>query len=358
MAPVDELMRRAVTDAVFPGAVLLVSKSQRIVLHEAYGLANLETQQATRIDTFYDLASLTKPLATTLAVLKLVAAGKLKLEDCLGDVLPSFIDTEKRVIEIQHLLCHTAGLPDWRPYYQSLSNMPLSDRSAALQKCLMREPLVAEPSSECRYSDIGFMILHWLVESLSGKHMDIFVHDQLYRPLGISDLFYLPSKQSRPPRLFAATERCEWRERLLIGAVHDENAYAMGGVAGQSGLFGTAAAVHQLLCALLDIYHEDVIEPLLPSALVRQAFAGCSVGQRAFGFDRPEPDGSSSGDRFSQSSIGHLGFTGTSFWVDLKQGIIVILLSNRVHPSRSNEAIKTFRPRLHNAIMSGLLDAR
>lgn len=247
LAPVDELMRSAVSEGVFPGAVVLVSTGSRILYHKAYGLTNLDTGQRTTLCTVYDLASLTKPLATTLAVLKLFAAGALEPESRIGDVIPALNRTDKAAIEIEHLLCHTAGLPDWRPYYRSISALPLAERSAALHHCLIKEPLVNKIGLECRYSDLGFMILHWLVETLCGKGLDRFVQEQLYQPLGIRDLFYLPLNQSQRPVDIAATERCGWRNRLLIGEVHDENAHAMGGVAGQSGLFGTAAAVHQLL---------------------------------------------------------------------------------------------------------------
>lgn len=357
LAPVDDVMRSAIVNGVFPGAVLLVSTGSRILFHKAYGLTNLDTGQKAALGTFYDLASLTKPLATALAVLKLVASGALELETRMGDVLPAFNRTDKAAIEIRHLLYHRAGFPDWRPYYRSISTLPLAQRPAALQDRLVREPLTYKIGTECIYSDLGFMVLHWLVETLSGDILDRFVQEQVYRPLGIRNLFYLPLDQSRPLLDFAATERCGWRKRLLVGTVHDENAYALGGVAGQSGLFGTAASVHQLLTALLDIYNQKSMDPLLPGKLLRHAFSRCEDGKRALGFDCPDATGSSSGSRFSENSVGHLGYTGTSFWMDLKRSIIVILLSNRVHPSRTNEAIKSFRPLLHNTIMSRLLDA-
>lgn len=356
LAPVNELMRSAVAEGVFPGAVLLISRDGRILCHQAYGLTNLETRRRTTIDTVYDLASLTKPLATTLAVLKLVAAGSLTLESRLWEVLPAFVQTDKATVKVRHLLCHTAGLPSWRPYYRSLSTLPPADRPAALQARLVQESLVSKPGAECCYSDLGFMILHWLVESISGQGLDHFVRGQLYRPLGIRNLLYIPLNRPQPQLDYAATERCPWRKCLLSGAVHDENAYAIGGIAGQSGLFGTAAAVHELLSALIALYHERGESRLLPSKLVQRSFARCGGGRRALGFDCPDPTGSSSGGRFSENSVGHLGYTGTSFWIDLDRKIIVTLLSNRIHPSRTNEAIKLFRPVLHDMIMSGLLD--
>ena len=294
LAPVDELMRSAVAEGVFPGAVLLISRDGRILCHQAYGLTNLETRRRTTIDTVYDLASLTKPLATTLAVLRLVADGKLTLESRLCEVLPDFIHTDKATVKIRHLLCHTAGLPAWRPYYRSLSTLPPAERPAALQAQLVQEALVSKIGEDCCYSDVGFMILHWVVESHSGQGLDHLVCSQLYRPLGIRNLFYIPLNRPQPQLDYAATERCPWRKCLLSGAVHDENAYAMGGIAGQSGLFGTAAAVHQLLSALIALYHERGQSRLLPSKLVQRSFARCGGGRRALGFDCPDPTGSSS----------------------------------------------------------------
>jgi CubicO group peptidase (beta-lactamase class C family) len=349
-------MQSAVADGVFPGAVLVISLNRQVACHHAYGLANSDTGLKATTATVYDLASLTKPLATTLAVLKLIAEGELELASRIGDVLPDFANTEKAAIEIKHLLYHTAGLPDWRPYFRSLSTLPAGERAAELMTYLAREPLVSRVGAKCRYSDLGFMILHRLVEVTTGQGLDRFVHEQFYRPLGISDLFFIPDSNPRLHRDYAATEKCTWRRRTLSGEVHDENAAAMGGVAGQSGLFGTAAGVHQLLAALIDIYSGKAGQQLLPADLLKQAFTRCSECQRGLGFDCPDKVGSSSGSHFSHNSVGHLGYTGTSFWVDLERSITVILLSNRVHPSRTNDAIKQFRPILHDTIMTRLPD--
>jgi CubicO group peptidase (beta-lactamase class C family) len=298
---------------------------------------------------------LTKPLATTLAVLKLVALGSLRLDVRLAEVLPDFKSTDKAVVKIEHLLYHTAGLPDYRPYYLILEKLPLSERPAALRDLLVREPRVAPIGERSAYSDVGFMILQWLVEAVGGQGLDNFVREWVHAPLGIDDLGYIPLDGRPRPRVeFAATERCPWRGCVLKGAVHDENAYVMGGVAGHAGLFGTAAAVHKLLAALVSIHDGRSKDEVLPRALLRLAFTRPFNGHRALGFDCPAATAASCGSRFSERTIGHLGFTGTSFWVDLAGTVIVILLTNRVHPSRTNEAIKPFRPVLHDAVMEAL----
>ena len=349
-------MQSAVEDGVFPGAVLVISRNRQIACHHAYGLANSDTGLKATTATVYDLASLTKPLATTLAILKLIAEGVLELGSRLGELVPDFAHTDKAAIEIRHLLYHTAGLPDWRPYFRSLSILPPNERGAELVTCLAREPLVSRIGAECLYSDLGFMILHRLVETVTGRGMDRYVREHIYRPLGIRDLFFIPDGSPRLHLDYAATEKCAWRNRTLSGEVHDENAHVMGGVAGHSGLFGTAAAVHQLLAALIDMYGGETEDQMLPAELLKHAFTRSSKCERGLGFDCPDKTGSSSGSRFSRNSVGHLGYTGTSFWIDLERNITVILLSNRVHPSRTNDAIKQFRPLLHDTIMARLLD--
>jgi CubicO group peptidase (beta-lactamase class C family) len=349
-------MRRAIEDGVFPGAVLLVSHDRQIAWHRAYGVPHLEAARKVTPATYFDLASLTKALATTPAVLKLISMGAFGLASRLGEIFPDFAHTDKAAIEVRHLLYHTSGLPDWKPYYRFLADLPSAERGAGLLGCLVREPLIHPVGEVCRYSDLGFMILQLLVELYAGQRLDRVVSGYFYQPLGIAELIFAPTGKPFPRWDVAATEKCPWRNRVLSGEVHDENAYAMGGVAGQSGLFGTAAAVHQLLTALVDMHSGGTVDQLLPTGLLQQAFARCPVCRRGLGFDCPDRVGSSSGSRFSPESVGHLGYTGTSFWVDLKRRIMVILLSNRIHPSRTNDAIKSFRPLLHDAIMSALLD--
>lgn len=351
---VHRLMRQAFTDRVFPGGVLLASRAGRVLFHDAYGQANIYTGQEMFVDTVFDLASLTKPLATALAVMKLVQENRLDLDLELGAILPAFQNGPKAAIQLRHLLDHTSGLPDYQPYFSSLCRLPYAQRKAALRASLVREPLVSGIGEATRYSDIGFMVLEWVIEQATGYRLDRYVRETIYDPLGISDLAYVDLEKPLPGTAFAATEHCPWRRMVLNGLVHDDNAYVMGGIAGHAGLFGTASAVHRLLTALLKAYH-GMESPVFQTPLVRLFLTPPPDGKRALGFDVPSPEHSSSGDRFDRTNtVGHLGFTGTSFWMDLGRRIIVILLTNRVHPSRKNERIKAFRPLLHNAVMACL----
>jgi CubicO group peptidase (beta-lactamase class C family) len=355
MARVDALMRQAVFDGVFPGAVLLVSREGSIVCHNAYGFADLFARRSMTTETIFDLASLTKPLATALAVMRLVQQGDIDTEQNLGDILPAFKKVNKATIKIWQLLHHSSGLAAYRCYYKEIEHLPIDKRKQALRNLLVSEPLIHPIGAKVVYSDLGFMILEWIVEQVSGKRLDRFVSEVIYGPLGLDRLFFVDLNAKKPQRVFAATELCPWRKTLLSGQVHDENASVVGGVQGHAGLFGTAAAVHKLVSVLLSAYQGTHPERLFQTKLVRLFFKRLPNTDKALGFDAPALENSSAGSYFSANSVGHLGFTGTSFWVDLDRSIIVILLTNRVHPSRDNEAIKHFRPILHDEVMVSLL---
>ena len=355
MQYVDKLMQQAVADKDFPGGVLLVSREGEVIFHQSYGLADLFTRRVVTTETVFDLASLTKPLATVLALMVLIEQNRLGLEQNLGSVLPPFRDNEKSTVKIKHLLYHNSGLPDYRPYFIDLENLPFGNRKKALQNLLVQEPLIHSIGARVLYSDIGFMILAWLIEHVCARRLDQFVSDMIYSPLGLDNLFFAGLNGTHSKDLFAATEKCPWRNKLMMGQVHDENAYVIGGVQGHAGLFGTAAAVQSLLLELLSVYHGDPASRVFKSDPVRLFFERLPDTDRALGFDMPAHNNSSAGNYFSPHTVGHLGFTGTSFWMDLDRSIIVILLTNRIHPSRENEAIKFFRPKLHDAVMVSLL---
>lgn len=345
-------MEEAVANDIFPGGVLLVAAADSVVFFEAYGYADVFSKRPMTKETVFDLASLTKPLATTLVVMQLVSQHKLRLDQNLGSILPLLYNSDKSRITLKQLLCHTSGLCDYRPYYESLDKLPPERRKDALRDFLVNEPLITPPGVKVLYSDLGFMLLNWAVEQVSERRLDQFVDAEIYALLGIENLFFIPLDSEPRNVQFAATERCPWRGTLIDGVVHDENAYAVGGIEGHSGLFGTAADVCRLLCVLLNDLcgkSENILfkKELLQTFLRRDGSDG-----RALGFDAPSSTGSSCGQYFSKKSVGHLGFTGTSFWMDLERGIIVILLTNRVHPSRDNVEIKAFRPQLHDIVMT------
>ena len=354
MNRVDQLMHRAIADRVFPGAMLLVWSAGETRFHRAYGYANIFTGYKMKQETVFDLASLTKPLATTLGVMTLIDRGVLDLDRDLETVLPEFGDTEKNRITIKHLLSHNSGLPDYRPYYDELKHHPFAGRKQRLKSLLVKEPLLNPIGKTVLYSDLGFMILGWIIERLSGKGLDRYVSTQIYKPCGIESLFY-PCGQTRPLDAdFAATEICPWRKKLICGVVHDDNAYAVGGVAGHAGLFGTAEGINAILLELLSAFHHGAARLPLSRELIRKFLARNPETERALGFDCPSAIEPSCGRFFSRLGVGHLGFTGTSFWMDVERSLIVILLTNRIHPSRKNEKIRAFRPRLHDAVMTAV----
>jgi len=353
MKQVESLMRQAVDDGVFPGGVLLVSTAGAVVFFEAYGYADIFARRKMKRDTVFDLASLTKPLATTLAVMQLISKGKLELDSELSSLLPRFKNTDKSRIIVRHLLRHDSGLPDYRPYYENLRELPPTRRKTALQDLLVNEPLRHPVGKQTLYSDLGFMILGWIVEQVSGKRLDCFVSEEIYGPLGL-DLFFVDIGAGRRAAEFAATEQCPWRRILLDGNVHDDNAYVVGGVDGHAGLFGTAEAVHRLLMVLLSDFQDRSEARIFNKELLKVFLQRQEGKRRALGFDTPALTDSSCGQYFSKRTVGHLGFTGTSFWMDLERSVMVILLTNRVHPSRENNLIKEFRPKLHDAVMLGI----
>ncbi|MDY6792152.1 MAG: serine hydrolase [Thermodesulfobacteriota bacterium] len=357
MQPVDTLMHQGISDKVFPGAVLLISQNDSILFSKAYGYANIFSKRPMTEDTIFDLASLTKPLATTLAIMNLVAENKLDVDQSLGSVLSRFSKTEKQHIKIRHLLSHTSGLPDYRPYYKELAKLPLGSRKDALMDLIAGEPLIDQIGEKELYSDLGFMILRHVAEHLSGKQLGTFVEQTVYQTLAPDvgrGLFFNHTDGKLRPGRYAATEFCRWRNMVLAGVVHDENAYVMGGVDGHAGLFGTAECIFKLLSTLLHAYHGFSSNQVFTKDLLKVFFNRQGNTEKTLGFDTPSLQHASCGDFFPKKSVGHLGFTGTSFWMDLERSVIVILLTNRIHPSRDNTKIKAFRPEIHNTIMKSL----
>jgi CubicO group peptidase (beta-lactamase class C family) len=355
MNNVQKLMQDGLARGVFPGAVLQVVADGKTVFKEAYGVANLFSGRPMTLDTFFDLASLTKPLATVLAIMVLADRGQLGLDHSIGDVYPELFGRHKAGITVRQLLTHSSGLPPWRPYFMRLQYIAQHLRLETLRKWLVAEPLASDPGEHSDYSDLGFMFLQWIVEAVSGQALDQFVTSEVFIPLGIEALFYNDStKAIVDTHPYAATQLCPWRNQLMLGQVDDDNAYVTGGVAGHAGLFGKVDAVCRLLQELLAADHGDTRKGVFDPNLVRLFFTASENNRWALGFDTPSPQGSSAGQYFSRHSVGHLGFTGTSFWMDRRKGVIVSLLTNRVHPWRYSAGIKTFRPCLHDAVMTAL----
>jgi CubicO group peptidase (beta-lactamase class C family) len=353
--PVEEMMTGAIESRVFPGAVLLVQHENELLFQRAFGITSVHSKTPVTADTVFDLASLTKPLATSLAVMLLIQEGKLTLDQPIGDILPTLQGAAKDRIEIRHLLLHTSGLPAHRSYFKQLLSLPYGNCRERINSFLAAEPLVSRIGEKSVYSDIGFMMLRWVVETVSGMRLDRFVQEKIYRSLGISPLYFLPEDADRSGKVFAATQWCPWRKKILEGIVGDENAFVAEGVDGHAGLFGTAKAVGDLLAELMALYHGQPGRGVLQPQWVKRFLARDEKSGRTLGFDMPTPGASSSGKHFSEETVGHLGFTGTSFWVDLRAKISIVLLTNRVHPSVENEMIRDFRPEIHDTVMAAVL---
>lgn len=351
---VDRIMRQGVHDRVFPGAVLRVFVKGAWVFQQAYGMADLFQRRSMTLDTVFDLASLTKPLATTLAAMVLVQQGRLELDRPCAEIFPRFSTSGKECITPRHLLSHCSGLPAWRPYFFRLARMPAAARAASLRQWVVHEPPLASAGQRTEYSDLGFWVLQWLIEAISAKRLDQFLTQAVWRPLQIDRMFFMAPEIRTPDGPFAATELCPWRQRLLIGEVHDNHAHVLGGVAGHAGLFATAEAVGTLLQGLLATEQGERAHPVFERTVLQRFFEKQAHSTWALGFDTPSAQGSSAGSGFAAGSVGHLGFTGTSFWMDRKQAVIVLLLTNRVHPTRYADGIVPFRPRLHDAVMAAV----
>jgi CubicO group peptidase (beta-lactamase class C family) len=355
---INNQMKTAIAESVFPGASLLVASQFKIIHFEHYGHTQI-SGKAVDNHTIFDLASLTKPLATSLSILHLVQSGKTQLNQKLSTIFPK-TPSDKANITICQLLCHQSGLPAHRPYFEQLIQVSPQNRSAKLLEMIFQEPLVYQTGNKTEYSDLGFMVLDAAIQHISGYRLDAYLFQKIFKPLGLAAPFFIDlfDKQNIQTENFAATENCPWRKKILVAEVHDDNAYVLGGICGHAGLFGTAWDVYQLLNILLGIYHDHPqqknAQVVINQKWLRTFFQVPCQAQRPLGFDIPTPT-SSSGKLFSSNSVGHLGFTGTSFWIDLERSIIIILLTNRVHPSRDNINIRSFRPRIHDIIMDHLI---
>ena len=364
---IQAALNRAVTDGVFPGAVLAVRCGTRpVVRFHAGHLSTVPPGSPVSPSTIYDLASLTKPLATVTALVLLMQKGRCQLDDYVADHLSECASTCIGSATIRHLLTHSSGLPGWRGFYEQVRPDGAISSSAgereqakrAMLHLIQSEAPVYERGTRSLYSDLGFMVLGFIIERISGQSMSEYFLDHIVCPLGKPQVgFILPGQhRALPNRLdadmggIAPTEIDRWRGHLLCGEVHDQNAAALGGEAGHAGLFGTVDAVLAISGEWLGAYHGR--GTILDRAMVheftrRQKLEGSSSW--ALGWDTPSVP-SSAGCHFAAQSFGHLGYTGTSLWIDPMRELEVVLLSNRVHPSSRNEAIREFRPAIHDLV--------
>jgi beta-N-acetylhexosaminidase len=355
LKPAYELLDRAVADGSFPGGVLAVGLRGKLAMHAFGELQTDHKTQQTTINSIYDVASLTKPVVTTTAAMMLVQQRRLDLDSPVATYLPQFAAAAKadpdpswrRQVTVRMLLLHDSGLPDHRDFFK------IAKGHDAVVARVEAEPLIHKPGTQIEYSDLGFILLEEIIESLTGQPLDVFAKEKVFAPLGMDHSMFNPPHGLRAD--IAPTEKDSTDGRGLVwGDVHDENAWAMGGVAGHAGLFSTAPDIAAFAQMILNggIYAH---QRLLARSTIQQFMTREVIGDsaRALGWDVPT-EGSSSGKYLSAKSFGHLGFTGTSIWIDPERDLFVVLLTNRVNPTRSNEKIRQVRPALHDAVVEDL----
>jgi CubicO group peptidase (beta-lactamase class C family) len=330
---IDQVIEEAIRARVFPGAVVLVTREGSVHKQAAYGHAvlyqNVKEQRPdplpTTTATIYDLASLTKVVATTTAIMQLVEAGRVDLDAPAWTYLPGFGRTGKRAVTVRHLLTHTSGLPAVRLFYKRLQGQ------SEIVDAVERTRLVGRPGAQVLYSDLGFIALGALVTAVAGEALEAYTSAHVCAPLGMRDTLYRP-----PPALrarIAATEDQPLRG-LVWGEVHDENAQAMGGVSGHAGLFGTAADLGVFCTTLLAGGSRGGARRWQPATLQEMFTVQTGALSPAHGLGWRCNEPSFMGALASPRTFGHTGFTGTSIVLDLERRLSVILLTNRVHPTR------------------------
>jgi CubicO group peptidase (beta-lactamase class C family) len=368
---VDNAFNEAIAQGTFPGAVLLACRNEDIAYHRAFGSRSLIPEKTPlEPNTIFDLASLTKPLATAIAVMLLVREKKIRLDDRITRFIPTFGVFGKSPATVRHLLTHSSGLPGFKPFYEDIIKSEkggkinfVASRAAKnhVFEQIHREKPLHPAGTQAVYSDLGFMVLGELVEVVTGLTLDRFCQDRIFKPLGLRstafvDLTLLKTHRLQPVQeIIAPTEQCPWRKKILCGEVHDDNAYAMGGVAGHAGLFSSALDIHYLLLRLARCLEGK--DAFLPGELLQEFVTkdeSVKNASFALGWDTPTPGKSLAGTLFSPRTVGHLGFTGTSVWWDLEKNCHIILLTNRVHPSRKNDKIRDFRPMIHDLVMKAI----
>jgi CubicO group peptidase (beta-lactamase class C family) len=358
-----EVLHAALSEGVSPGFVVGVWRLQEASFFHAIAVGKRrETPgaQPMELDTVFDLASVSKVFATAMLAAVLVERGWLRWDLPVQAV---FSDYRHPDVRVSHLLSHTSGYAAWMPFWEmlrerfaptALHEIAISERQNEMRKLVFAQNQECAPGERVLYSDLSFILLGYVLEKILQTPLDEAVLRYVWEPMGISGASYRRTNCSASQGLdlrAAATELCSWRGAVIQGQVHDDNCWAMGGYAGHSGAFASIREVMQFSRALfegfltpetLDAFWRPVTQP--PHCL------------RTLGWDTPSVQGSSSGSLFSPRSVGHLGFTGTSLWIDPESKIAVALLSNRVHPSRDNIKIRAFRPVFHDAIRLDLFE--
>lgn len=352
-AAADRVLAEAIRAKSFPGCAYGVLANGQIQNQGAFGrFIYDDAAPSVHPDTVFDIASVTKVAATTATAMLLHQRGQLDLETPIGDLLPGFIvgrehGTFARHVKVRHLLAHNAGLPGYVEFFRNHKT------PAGLFRACLELPIEAPPGARAEYSDPGFILLGKALEVVAGEYLAQFAQREIFDPLGMDSTSFCPRLSARasiPP----TEEDNSLRFRTIQGEVQDENAYILHGAAGHAGVFSNVADLLRFSGEILAAWgHPLATQPpklfrraTLERFIERQEPEGSS---RALGWDTPS-ENSSSGRHFSARSIGHLGFSGCSLWIDLEAGVAIVLLTNRTWPDRSNQAIRQVRPAFHDAV--------
>jgi len=346
----DKIVKVAIEEAAAPGVAIAVGRNGRIAYVKGYGHTdwNIPGSPAVDTNTLYDLASLTKVIATTTLAMIMEEAGQLDLDRTVSSYLREFSSPEKVGITVRQLLIHNGGLEAGGNTFNARG------REQYLQLINAR-PLEYQPGTKMIYSDWDMILLQLVLERISGKTLDVLAAEKIFRPLGMTDTQFSPSFTLRSR--MAPTQVDDARGGLLWGTVHDENAYMMGGVAGHAGLFSTARDLARFSLMMLNGGEANGVRIAKPSTIARWTARQGKESSRALGWDSPD-GGSSAGQFFSPWSYGHTGFTGTSIWIDPQKDLFVVVLTNRVNPTRSNTRHVQLRRDIVDAVQQSVLGAR
>ncbi len=345
----DSIVEAAIADSAASGIALAVGRYGRLVHLMGYGRTDWP-QSAAPVDerTIWDLASLTKVVATTTAAMILEEQGRLNLDQPVASYLAALSDSAKAGITVGMLLTHRGGLEAFAPLFRQFRG-----REQYLEQINLR-PLKAPPGTRTEYSDWDLILLQLVIERITGQPLDQFVQESVFRPLGMQDTGYNPDPTLL--RRIAATERDTTRGGLIHGSVHDPNAYAIGGVAGHAGLFSTLHDLSVFAQMLLNGGEYNGVRVLKPATIARWTAPQGPGSSRALGWDTPAGK-SSAGRFFGPRSFGHTGYTGTSLWVDPERGVFVVLLTNRVNPTSANQKHIPLRRSVADAVQAAITDA-
>ena len=358
---VGRAIEKAIDKGALPGCVVVARRGSELRYEGVFGAAVLSPERHdARATTIYDLASLTKVMASTAATMLLVADGKLSLDQPVADLLPAFAERGKEAITLRHLLTHSSGLRPWLAYHDDLRErerkrgetlLATPEGRESIVNRILRSAPVHEPGEASVYGDLDFIVLGELIAAAAGEPLDELCQRRIYEPLGMAQTRFQPVPYTGPRAAYAATEDCPWRDKILWGEVHDPNAWAMGGVAGHAGLFAPVSDVLAFAEEMLRAHRGE--SELFDAAVAAEFFRRQEIAPGsdwALGWDTPTAGQSTSGRHFSPHSIGHTGFTGTSLWIDLERDTLVVLLANRVHLVAKKSRFE-LRPLVHDLIL-------